>query len=153
MTITKELNKTNIYPDCYIDDYTWKYYEDLDKQNKYMIKKGAHLHYRQKNGIQYKFIGIVIEKTFGGTSNLSNKKGEIIACDYYILKIDSTQKSLGLGLSPNTIVPKISKEHPLCIPLKNGSPRKNGAMRYQYDTCTNSGITILHTAPQRGILF
>ena len=156
LTITKEPSKTNIYPDLKLDDYTWKYYEDLDKQNKDYIKIGSHLHYRQKIGTQYKFIGIVIEKNFGGTSNLPNKKGEMIECDYYILKIHSTKKSLGLGLCPNTIVPKIGEEHPLCIRFKkDGSPRKaiNGAMRYQYDTCSNSGITTLHTAPQRGILF
>lgn len=155
LTITKESSSTNIYPDLNLDDYNWQYYEDLDKQNKDMIQIGAHLHYRQKKGSQYKFIGIVIEKKFGGTSNLF-KKGESIECDYHILKIDSKKKSLGLGLCPNTIVPKIGEEHPLCIRLKkDGSPRENinGAMRYQYDTCSNSGITTLHTAPQRGILY
>ena len=153
LTITEELNKTNIYPDCRIDSKTWKYFEDLDKQNKDRIQIGAHLHWRQKSGTPYTFIGIVKEKLFGGTSNLTNKNGEMIECDYYILKIYSTKKSLGLGLPPNTIVPKIEEEHSLFIRFKNdGSPRKGG-MRYQYDSCCNSGITRLHTAPQRGILY
>ena len=156
LTITKEQSDSNIYPDNFVGDNKWKYYEDLDRQNSHKIQIGAHLHYRQKKSTQYKFIGIVIEKIFGGTSNITNKRGQIIGCDYYILTIHSKEKSLGLDLHPNTIVPVIGNGHPLCIRLKkDGSPRRNinGAMRYQYDSCSNSGITTIHTAPQRGILY
>ena len=158
LTITKEHKGINIYPDLKLDDNTWKYYEDLEKRDKNMIQIGAHLYYRQTNRDQFKFIGIVIEKKFGATSNLLDKNGGLIGCDYYILKIHSKKKSLGLGLCPNTIVPKIGEEHPKCIRLKKDGSTRNaitggGSMRYKYDCCSNSGITKMHTSPVRGILY
>ena len=118
LTITEELSSTNIYIDRSIGGNKWIYYEDADKQNSHMIQIGGHLHYRKKD--QFTFIGIVIKKKFGGTSNLL-KKGVFVECDYYILTIDPKKKSLGLGLSPNTIVPKIGEDHPRFIRFK-----KNG---------------------------
>jgi hypothetical protein len=157
LTITEESSETNIYPDINLNDNEYIYFSDWDGQNKDHIRKGAHLHHRKKTGTQYKFIGIVIECKKGATPRtLTNKKGEEAYVDYYILKIHPTMKSLGLNLPPKTIVQEIREKHPKCILVKkDGTPRKaiNGQMKYQYDSCTNSGIRILHTAPQRGILY
>ena len=152
LSINLTSTKISRYSDAKLDDNIWKYDGDEDKQNSHMIQIGAHLHSRQTG--QFQFIGIVIKKTFGGTE--LNKNGKMI--DYYILETDPKEKSLGLGLSPNTIVPKIEEDHPRFIHFnKNGEERKaktgRGSMRYKYDTCSNSGITRINTSPIRGILF
>ena len=155
LTITEEPSGTNIYPDSKLKKNKWKYYEDYDKQNKDKIQRGAHLHYRKETNTPYTFIGIIEKVEFSGTRTLI-KDGKEIQCDCYILTIHLTKKSKGLRLCPNTIVPRIKEEHPSCIRVKkDGSPRKaiNGAMKFQYDACSNSGIKQLNTSPQRGILY
>ena len=152
LPISLTITEISHYLDSKLDDNIYKYYGDEDKQNSNMIQIGSHLHIR-KTG-QFKFIGIVIKKTFGGIDHIKNGK----KCDYYILETDPKEKSLGLGLSPNTNVPKIRADHPRFIHFnKNGEERKAktgpGSMRYKYDSCSNSGITRLNTSPIRGILF
>jgi hypothetical protein len=154
--ISSPPSETNIYPDVFLGDNEVIYFEDHDGQNADMIKIGAHYHDRQKPSTPVTFIGIVIGKKLGGSTPLPHRTGLHINVNYWILTIHATKKSLGLGLCPNTIVPHIGVEHPKCIRFKkDGSPRKsiNGAMKYHYDSCSNSGITTLHTAPQRGILW
>jgi hypothetical protein len=156
ISLNMNYDSSNIYPDSQLGDHEWKYYEDLDKQNKDYIRIGAHLHYRRKKtNPQYTFIGIVIEKIFGGSDDIPNNKGDMIKCKWYRLKIHPTKKSLGLELLPNTIVPNIGTDHMLFHHLKkDGTPRTLVTYaRYQYDSCSNSGITRLHTAPLRGILY
>ena len=105
LPINLTMTEISRYSDDKLDDNIYKYYADEDNQNSNMIQIGSHLHGR-KTG-QFKFIGIVIKKTFVGTE--PNKNGKM--CDYYILETDLKEKSLGLELSPNTNVPKIREEH------------------------------------------